>query len=328
MDQFRTEIQVEEAKQKIHYHSRLLFMGSCFASNIGSFFSEHSLNCMVNPFGVLYNPFSIANSLDRIIEQMPFSDDDVLCSNNLYHTFYHHSQFNGLDKDEFLEQINSSLKKCTDFLKKTDVMIITFGTAWVYQHNERGIIVSNCHKYPSKDFARYRLNIDEIVERYHVLLHNIATINPNIRFIFTVSPVRHWKDGAHGNQLSKSTLLLAVNQLIKNNDRCHYFPAYELLLDDLRDYRFFSDDMLHPSDKAIEYIRQKFISSQFDTEAKNVIEQLIKLRRASLHRPFNPETEAHQSFIQKHINKVDNFQKQFPKLDLSPLKRFFTNQLK
>jgi hypothetical protein len=327
MDQFRTEVKIDTSKEAINYHSRLFFMGSCFATNIGAFFNDHALNTLVNPFGVLYNPCSIANSLERVIKRKDFNEEEVFCQNGLFHSFYHHSQFSDVDQKVFLQNVNESLHNCYDFLSNTDVLVLTFGTAWVYEHKALGMIVSNCHKYPAKDFNRYRLEVDEIVERYLALIEAIRKINPGMRIIFTVSPVRHWKDGAHGNQLSKSTLLLAIDQLIKQAENCNYFPAYELLLDDLRDYRFFADDMLHPSQVAIEYIRDKFVETQFDSEAQQVLVQLAKLRKAAFHRPFNPETASHQSFVRKHISKVDAFQKQYPKIDLSIIRDSFGKQL-
>ncbi|MBS2210251.1 GSCFA domain-containing protein [Carboxylicivirga mesophila] len=327
MDKFRTEITIEQADELISYDSRLLFMGSCFASNIGSYFTSNGLNALVNPFGVLYNPFSIARSLERMIRRQSFTDDDILLHNGAHHTFYHHSQFNHVDKEKFLDAINTSLTTSAAFLEQADMLIITFGTSWVYQHNELGMVVSNCHKYPARDFTRYRLSVADIVSRYRQLLTTIRECNPNLRVIFTVSPVRHWKDGAHGNQLSKATLLLAIEQLIQECDFATYFPAYELLLDDLRDYRFFADDMLHPSDKAVEYIREKFIESQFDAEAKSVLAQLSKLIQAAKHRPFNQSSGAHQTFVRNHIKKVEDFQAKYPALELSRIQESFKEQM-
>ncbi|WP_439185289.1 GSCFA domain-containing protein [Carboxylicivirga taeanensis] len=328
MDCFRTPVDVKPGEHLIGYHSRMLFMGSCFASNIGQYFANIGLNALVNPFGVLYNPFSIANSLERLIKDKQFTEDDVQNYNGLYHTFYHHSQFSAIEPDAFLKGINQSFEASRNFLKDTDVLILTFGTSWVYEHVEQGLIVSNCHKYPASTFKRYRLSVDEIVERFVRLIEGVREVNPDVRVMFTVSPVRHWKDGAHGNQLSKATLLLAIEQLIEKVDNCDYFPAYELLLDDLRDYRFFADDMLHPSEMAVAYIRQKFIEAQFDETAKTVLGQLLKLQQAVQHRPFNPSSSQHQAFIQKQIRKLKALQSQYQGLNLSPALDAFMQQVK
>lgn len=327
MESFRTEVTINKAKQLIQYDSNLLFMGSCFATNIGNYFSENCFNSRVNPFGVLYNPLSIANSLNRLIEGPIFTENEVQYQHGSYHTFYHHSSFNHADKTTFLSQVNESFEDGRAFLKKTNYLFITFGTAWVYKHNVSKKVVSNCHKYPASTFNRTLLSSSEIVEQYMRLIHSIKSVNPSINIIFTVSPVRHWKDGAHGNQISKATLLLAIEQLNQSFDNISYFPAYELLLDDLRDYRFYKDDMLHPSDVAIQYIRNKFNSAFFNEKAK-AFEQTIKvLKKASEHRPFNIASEAHQKFVLKHIDKLNHGQKQYPLVSLSNLKRKFEDQL-
>ncbi len=326
MNHFRTEVEVPRANSIINHNDRLLFMGSCFASNIGQFFSNNCFNTLVNPFGVLYNPFSIANSLERLLRNEVFTKDDIKLHNGSYHSFYHHSQFNHVDADIFLSGINDSFAKAVSFLRQADVIILTFGTAWVYEYKELDVIVSNCHKYPSKEFNRYRLSVEEIVERYRALLDTLREFNPDVRVVFTVSPVRHWKDGAHGNQLSKATLLLAIEELVAQTEGISYFPAYELLLDDLRDYRFFADDMLHPSVMAVEYIRNKFIASHFSDESKGVLKQIEKLKQAASHRPFYPELAAHQQFVDKHIEKVRKMQSDFPGMNLSALLNIFLEQ--
>jgi hypothetical protein len=327
MDSFRTEVKVPYNKTPIKFDDKLLFIGSCFATNIGSYFSANCLNALVNPFGVLYNPFSIANSLERLLDGQPFTDNDVVEKDKVYHSFYHHSQFNTNHKQDFLEAVNSSFETSAAFLETADTIIITFGTAWVYEHKESGIIVSNCHKYPAADFRRYRLSVEDIIGRYQKLIDRIKAINPKVRFQLTVSPVRHWKDGAHGNQLSKSTLLLAIDKLVNEFDFVEYFPAYELLLDELRDYRFFAGDMLHPSELAIAFIREKFTNSQFDEVGKKLLEKLLKLNKAAEHRPFNLESEAHQQFVRKHISKVDQLQQQYTTIDLSAIRLKFEKQM-
>jgi len=326
MDHFRTEVSIEQAEHRIKYDSNLLFMGSCFATNLGHYFSETCYNSRVNPFGVLYNPLSIANSLNRLITEHGFGEDDVQYHNGSYHSFYHHSVFNKADKKAFLLHANQAFEDGVSFLKSANFLFITFGTAWVYQHKESQEVVSNCHKYPASTFNRSMLSTAEIVECYTQLIQSLKETNPDLKIIFTVSPVRHWKDGAHGNQISKATLLLAIEQINNLFSHTSYFPAYEVLLDDLRDYRFYKDDMLHPSDLAITYIRKKFTDAYFDEQAHTFSKTVEALKKASNHRPFSISSDAHQTFINKHINKVNNCQKQYPKVDLLPLRRRFENQ--
>jgi len=327
MESFRTEINIDKATSSIQYDSKLLFMGSCFATNIGDSFYANCFNCRVNPFGVLYNPFSIANSLSRLLSNTHFSVDEIHQQNGTFHSFFHHSSFNHPDRDTFLQHINTAFDDAVNFLGQARFLLITFGTAWVYEHQESKEVVSNCHKYPSSTFHRRLLTVSEITERYSQLLQALKRMNPTLDVIFTVSPVRHWKDGAHGNQISKASLLLAIEQLNQKFANTTYFPAYELLMDDLRDYRFYKDDLLHPSAMAIQYIRSKFSQSFLDDKANAFEENIHKLRRASEHRPFNSTSEAHQKFVHQHIQKVDISQKNYPNVSLSALKNKFKDQV-
>ncbi len=326
MEKFRTEVNIDRVTQRIRYNSNLLFIGSCFATSIGEYFANNSFNCQVNPFGVLYNPLSIANSLNRLIRAKMFDEGEIHHQNGNFHSFFHHSSFNNPDKSLFLEQVNQSFKDGVNFLRKTNFLFITFGTAWVYEYKDTGEVVSNCHKYPASSFNRRILSSAEIAEEYVRLIKSVKAINPDLRIIFTVSPVRHWKDGPHSNQISKASLILAIEQLNQLFDNTSYFPAYELLLDDLRDYRFYKDDMLHPSAMAIQYIRTKFISSFFNNEASSFQQAIEKLKKASEHRPFNMASEAHQKFVFKHIEKVNKLQDKYPDVDLSRLKQKFEDQ--
>ncbi|WP_430812772.1 MULTISPECIES: GSCFA domain-containing protein [unclassified Carboxylicivirga] len=327
MNSFRTEVTIGPAERPLRYDDAILFMGSCFASNMGGYFSDLSLNVMLNPFGVLYNPSSIANGFERLLNPEPYRDRDVFQRDGLYHTFFHHSSFNSDDKSEFIKGINHSLQQSSDFLRKAKAIVITFGTAWVYRHNELDMVVANCHKYSSGTFTRQLLSVNDVLSCYRPLLTRLRQLNPALQLIFTLSPVRHWKDGAHGNQLSKASLLLAIDQLVKEYDQACYFPAYELLLDELRDYRFYADDMLHPSKQAIAFIRSKFVEAHFDGDSTAIFDRLAKLRQASQHRPFNRASAAHQSFVRNHIQKVDTAQKQFPGLDLTVLRKAFEAQV-
>jgi len=243
---FRTEINLDKSKHPIDHDEKIVTIGSCFAQNIGEYFEHFRFNVMCNPFGVLYNPISSFNSFNLARDKKTFTRGDLIESNGEWHSFYHHSDFSHHDHKICLEKINSGLKATFDFLSKTDVIIITYGTTYVYRHIEQNIVVSNCHKIPANEFEHYRLSLDETKKVIEQTINLLKAANKNIRIIFTVSPVRHWKDGAVNNQLSKSTLLLAVDKIVKSNKNCEYFPSYEIVMDDLRDYRFFDSDLLHP----------------------------------------------------------------------------------
>jgi hypothetical protein len=261
---FRTEISINPADFRITHDDKISVFGSCFAENIAKKLSDAGFTFDINPFGTVYNPASIARSLAGLIERRQYNLDALFQNEGLYHSFSHHSRFSGVNPDETLERINSRIRCSSDFLRKADILVITFGTAYVYVLRETGEIVSNCHKAPENRFRRYRLLVKDIVDEWMLLLDKLKSINPQIRVIFSVSPVRYLRDGFHENQLSKSTLLLAVNELTKFNPGSIYFPAYEILLDDLRDYRFYDDSLTHPTSKAIDYIWEKFSDAFFD----------------------------------------------------------------
>ncbi len=327
MDNFRTEIKVEESIAKIDYDSNILFLGSCFATNIGEKFKSSRMNTMVNPYGVIYNPISVANTLESIINKREFKCEDLNLYGERWHSFLHHSSFSDRDKDACLHKINESNKNAHDYLKSANYIFITFGTSWVYQwiHNEK--IVSNCHKYPAKEFNRFILNIDEIVSRYKKLLTELLVFNPKLKIVFTISPVRHLKDGAHGNQISKSTLMLAVDSIIEQFESCNYFPAYELLLDDLRDYRFYDVDMVHPNSVTIDYIWRKLESCFFSNKTLEYIKEMHKLVKAIGHKPYDSASESYQMFLKNQIEKVDYLIYKYPKVDFISDLNYFKSKI-
>ena len=227
----QTPVEILPIKEKITYQSKLLFIGSCFATEIGKDMINLGFDILLNPFGVLYNPISIANSIDRLTTGKHFKESDIICSQGQYTSFFHHSSFSRSDPEEFLTNANSCLDSDRKAFEKCDWCIVTLGTAWVFRHIERNIIVSNCHKILPNEFRRERLNVEQTVET----LSKVIAAHPDKKWIFTVSPIRHLKDGAHGNQLSKATLLLAIEILQHTFDNVYYFPAYEIMMDELRD---------------------------------------------------------------------------------------------
>lgn len=262
---FTTKVEIPQSKINIDFESNILMLGSCFATEIGECLQDYKFNVLVNPFGVLYNPCSIENSLKRLLSGEEFKNEELIKINPtqqdpFFATFYHHSSFARRLEEEFLCNANTALKNASNFLKKADTIIITLGTAWVYREIKSNIIVSNCHKIDSKNFHRELLTVKECTQT----LNSIVNSLPDKNIIFTVSPIRHFKDGANGNQISKSTLLLSINNIVeqakRNSTNCiiDYFPSYEVMLDELRDYRFYAEDMLHPSTTAVKYIFSRF----------------------------------------------------------------------
>ena len=282
---FRTEIPVPTSDFKITHDCKIAMMGSCFAENTASKFLNSGFTIDVNPFGIAYNPLSLLQNLNRLLDKKPFASNELFKDNDIYHSFSHHSRFSGTDPDEVLTKINTRMEQSLAFLGTADFLIITFGTAFVYRLQSTGEVVSNCHKLPAKLFTYLRLTIEEIVKEWSDLIARLQTLNPSLRIIFTVSPIRHWKNGAHGNQLSKSILLLSVEELLHNHSNCFYFPAYELVLDDLRDYRFYAEDMLHPSSQAIDYVWEKFTEAWFDGETLKKAGEIEKQNRFLNHIP-------------------------------------------
>lgn len=314
MDKFRTIIDIPESEFKISYHSKILMLGSCFVENIGDLLVKNKFNARINPFGVIYNPISVGNSLQILIDNKQFTEEDLNFANELYFSYAHHGSFSNQNLDVCLKNINTQMQSASLDLASADILFITFGTAWVYESIDSGKIVSNCHKQPASCFNRYRLEVDEIVRLYKDLILSLSLFNPHLKIVFTVSPIRHWKDGAHGNQLSKSTLLLAVDQLVELFDHVSYFPSYEIVMDELRDYRFYHEDMIHMNSTATNYIWSRFTGTFMNKPTLDYIKKIKKMISAAQHRPFNPDTESHQKFIQKIINEMECLENELPNL--------------
>jgi len=325
MSEFRTVIQIPATPDKISYNSSLLFFGSCFSENIGERFVERRFNASVNPFGILYNPASVKQGLDILIDKKLFNETMLFEHRGLWHSFYHHSRFSSVNRQEVLYNINEQIIEGYDKLANADYIFITFGTSWVYEHKEEKRVVANCHKLPSATFNRYRLTVEDIVSNYEELIKRLREFNSTLKIIFTVSPVRHWKDGAHGNQLSKSVLLLAIDSLVSRFDNVSYFPAYELIVDDLRDYRFYGEDMLHPNRQAVDYIWDKLKQSCFDRSADDFVKSVEKVMSAKNHKPFNPDTKEYKEFVRAELVKLKAVMDRFPDVNLYDELSFFNN---
>ncbi len=321
---FRTEIIQGPSHFQISYKDPIMLIGSCFTEYIGSRLREMQFSSDINPFGVVYNPLSVKRSIDLLMNEKQYTKEDLEFYNERYFSWDHHSDFSHPKADVTLEKINEKIKISSSFLRTAKYLFISMGTAWVYRVKKTGDIVCNCHKVPAKIFNRELLSTEIIETEFNELLEELKEFNPDLKIIFTVSPVRHWKDGAHGNQISKSILHLAIMQIQKKfGDLCDYFPSYEILLDDLRDYRFYAEDLLHPNQQAIDYIWEKFIVSYFNENTKRQLSAIEKLVKASNHRFTDPSSRKSFEFREKQKTKLERIKKELPFLDFSDLSKNF-----
>lgn len=326
METFRTIINPQPSPYKIGYQTPVLFMGSCFTENIGIKMAELKFPVIVNPFGVMYNPVSVQKGMEILIDQKKFEKSDLGFYNDLWFSFYHDTEFSDIDQSKCLHKINLSIEDASKHLRKAKFLFITFGTSWIYNYLQTETIVSNCHKIPAKEFERKRLDAADIFVEWANLLNRLTELNKELKIIFTVSPVRHWKDGAIENQLSKATLILAIHQLKAKFKNVEYFPAYEIMMDDLRDYRFYADDMIHPSKVAIDYIWDKFANTYFEKDTNEIIREIEKIIQAKNHRPINPETNNYKKFIENQIKSIEVLEKNYPFLNFSEDKGYFNSK--
>lgn len=311
---FHTEINIKPLEQTVVYADALLFLGSCFADEVGVICKGLGFNALVNPFGVLYNPASIAQSVERLDSGRPFTRDDVIAvGERQYCTFNHNTAFWNTSEDMLLQTINQRLGEAHEHFMKSKWLVVSLGTSWVFKHRMSGQIVSNCHKLPAHQFDREFLT----VERSSQYLSGIVERHPEKQFIFTVSPLRHLKDGMHGSQLSKAALLLAVNEICRQFANAHYFPAYEIMMDELRDYRFYKEDMVHPTEQAVHYIWERFAEFAINASEKPAMNAAAELRQMLEHKPLFPETEAFKRFELQKERKTAELKKNYPDVRLS-----------
>jgi len=325
---FQTIVEIPKFSWETGYSKKNIFMGSCFTENVGNRMLNNKYDVDINPFGILYNPISVANGIQILLDNKEFTNSDLIQHGGLWHSFSHHGRFSSSDENQTLESINKQLKFSSEYLKNADFLFITFGTAWIFKFKSTGEVVSNCHKIPANQFERVRLSVDEIVELYQKLLNDIWKVNPSLKIIFTVSPIRHWKDGAVENQRSKATLLLAIEQIIENaKGACNYFPSYEIVMDELRDYRFYADDMLHISDFTIDHIWGKFENAFISDESQRISKEVLKIKAALNHRPFNKFTKEHLAFLKKQLSNLNLLEQKYSFVNLELEKQGFNEQI-
>ncbi len=297
--ELQTIVKMDRPAFQLDYSTRLLLLGSCFVENIGAKLAYYKFKVDLNPCGIVYNPMSVADTLEWLLSGRYFTPEDLLYNDHKWVSLSHHGRFSSPDQEQCLHQINTRLEEARRHLREADVLILTWGTAWVYRHLATGRVVANCHKFPAADFERFRLQVEEIVRVYVDLLNRLRKWRPELKVLFTVSPIRHWKDGAHGNQLSKAVLLLAIERLTECLEQVFYFPSYEIVMDELRDYRFYADDMLHISSQGIEYIWDKFRTLYMTADTLSWMKRIEQVNKNLAHRPADPEAPAYRELMQR-----------------------------
>ncbi len=324
---FRTELPTLQVGFGISHQDGVMSIGSCFTENIGIRLRDYKFCTLLNPFGIIYNPISLSNMLHYLWSDRLLEASDLVFHQGQWHSFMHHGNFSGLEREATLERINFALAEARTQLPNISRLFITLGTSKVFVLRETGEIVANCHRFPASLFERRQLHIFDIVEAFEPILRTWKQRNPNLQVIFSVSPVRHLRDGFVENQRSKAALLIAVEHLCQHLNFAHYFPAYELMMDDLRDYRFYEADMVHPNAVAIDYIWRRFGEAFFTAETHQLNAQIAAVLQAVRHRPFHAESEQHQAFIRRQLEKIDALEQAHPYLDFNAERAVFRTQM-
>jgi hypothetical protein len=312
--QFRTQIPIPKSTHPINYNSKIISLGSCFAVNMSEKLDYCKFQNSCNPFGILFHPLAIEKLIAFAVAQKVFTEADIFFHNERWHCYDAHSDLSNGDPVELLNDLNIIVQSTWKELSEATHVIITYGTAWVYRNNESSAIVANCHKVPQKQFKKELLAIDIIEESIIRTILLIQSVNPKAVLNFTVSPVRHIKDGFVENQWSKSNLIAAIHSTLQTETLkpySQYFPSYELMMDELRDYRFYAEDMLHPNQVAIDYIWKRFNETNISEAASVTMEEVETIQKSLSHKPFNPNSESHQKFEAKLKDKIDALLSQY-----------------
>lgn len=312
---------------RIDYSTPVFLVGSCFSSEIGRKLSESGFDTTVNPFGTLYNPDSVADALTLMLDNNTFTTKDLYKYNNRWLSFRHDTTFSSESDEEVLDAVNSSVRLGHEKLLSSSWLFVTFGTARVYHHKSLGRSVSNCHKIPAKEFSRELLSPELISRKWIALAELLKERVPGLKIVFTISPVRHWKDGPFGNQVSKSVLFIALDRLINTDKDLSYFPSYEMIIDDLRDYRYYKDDMLHPSDMAVEYVWEHFMKTYFGHETQELSKEVAEITRATKHRIAAPGSNETRLFARNMTARIEKITDRDSRINLEKERNYFRSLL-
>lgn len=321
--EFRTLVELPKKELSINHSHKIVTIGSCFADNIGQKLVENKFQCIVNPFGILYNPSSIEDQLTRIWREKEYTDKDVFFHNGLWHSYFHHGSFSDVSKEQCLKNINDKLWEMKEEMKTVDYVIVTLGSSFVYVHKKTGYIVGNCHKLPEKDFRRVCMDPEDLMNSLDWIVEIVNNRIGSAKVIFTVSPIRHLKDGLQANSVSKGCLFSALyNRIFTGiftsiyDGQFFYFPAYEVMMDELRDYRFYADDMVHPSALAIDYIWECFSKSYFDKNTVSLLKEWEEIKKGLNHKPFHADSEEYKTFLRQIVLKIERIKEKCPNLDV------------
>lgn len=310
---FLTQIPIKrEERNPINYDSKLLLIGSCFSENIGEKLSYYKFRSKQNPFGILFHPKAIEHLVTNAINEKKYTEKDLIFQNERWHCLEAHSSLSSVNKGELLGNLNAALVTTKEQLEEATHVIITLGTSWVYRFIETDAIVANCHKIPQKKFLKELLSVDEVSEILEGITILIKSINSSVNIIFTVSPIRHLKDGFVENTQSKSHLIAGIHNVVNHRNGVYYFPSYEIMIDELRDYRFYNEDMIHPNKTAVNYIWNKFSSTWFNEESQKIMQEIETIQKGISHRPFNENSEQHQKFLKNLDLKINKIKSKLP----------------
>ncbi|MDT0556127.1 GSCFA domain-containing protein [Patiriisocius hiemis] len=313
----QTQIPLTPQENQIDYSSKVLLLGSCFTENIGTKFGYYKFDCLVNPFGIIFNPVSIKTLIERALQKKQFSEKDVFYHNEQWHCFEIHSKLSSDNKEKFISDLNAKLDLLLKYITEATHIIFTYGTSWVYNTKQDNTVVANCHKVPQKEFDKKILPVEVISNTITGVCNEIKKVNSKTNFIFTVSPVRHLKDGFIENTQSKAHLVVAIHNTLSPREQSrglYYFPSFEIMLDELRDYRFYKQDMLHPNETAITIIWERFKNVWVASETETTLQEVATIQKGLSHKPFNEHSEAHKAFKKNLQIKIERLQAQFPKI--------------
>lgn len=322
---FSTKVNIQTLNARVGYGEKGVALGSCFANNIGGKLSEGKFDFLINPVGITYNPASLSALINRALEGKPYSSGDFFEHEGLWKSYDFHSDMAHESLDDTCQRINEAMKHLREYLMSSKTIIITLGTSWIYNLVDTGKVVTNCHKQAASNFKRQRLSVSEMEQHLWSALDALFAVNPNVNILMTVSPIRHLKDGAAENQVSKASLLLATNQLCDRFQNVEYFPAYEIMIDELRDYRFYADDMIHPSSLAIEIIWQKFLDTVASDKTRNLYNDVMRIVAAAKHIPRSCNSLDYKKFKAKSLSRISELEEECKSLDFGEEKKYFSS---
>ena len=329
---FKLTLASKRSENSIGYRDSLFLIGSCFSENMGAKLNTHLFKVFENPHGILFNPISVAQSLSDCIHNKQYTEADLFQLNEVWNSWQHHSRFSGISSKEALDKINNSIAKAHTFLKTADHIVITLGSAWVYQLNSQsphaaGLVVANNHKAPATWFDKALMKPDALVLLLNKMVKDLLQFNPHLQIIFTISPVRHLREGLVENNRSKAVLIQAVHEIVDSTENVAYFPSYEYVIDDLRDYRFYAEDLVHPNYAASNYVWEKWVETYMNEETQSIMKQVAELQLAMQHKPFFAGSTQHKEFLQNCIAKSERLLSLYPYLPLNDQVQFFKQEI-